>query len=62
LSDNNRGAMLLVVVLDRRFIGVTAVDGHRLGNPVAADGFLQKGPNIAKIRYWPVKQFFYPCA
>jgi hypothetical protein len=32
----------LVVALDGGFIGVTAVDGHRLGDPVAADGFLQK--------------------
>ena len=34
--------MFLVVALDGGFIGVTAVDGNRLGDPVAADGFLQK--------------------
>jgi len=32
----------LVVALDGGFIGVTAVDGDRLRQPVAADGFFQK--------------------
>jgi hypothetical protein len=31
-----------IVAFDSCFIGVTAVDCNRLGDPVAADGFLQK--------------------
>ena len=45
--------MRLVVSLDGRFIGVTTIDGNRLGDPVAADGFLQKAPRrffIAVLR------------
>ncbi len=34
--------MFLVVALDRGFIGVAAVNGDRLGEPVAADRLLQK--------------------
>jgi hypothetical protein len=35
-------AVFPVVALNSRFIGVTAVDSNRLGDSVAADGFLQK--------------------
>ena len=34
--------MFLVVALDRGFIRVTAVNGDRLGETVAADCFLQE--------------------
>ena len=45
--------MFLVVALDGGFIGVTAVDGNLLRDPVAADGFFQKpqgGLFIAVLR------------
>ena len=42
LSDDNAGAVLLVIAFDRAFIGVTAVNRDRLGDAVAADGLLQK--------------------
>ena len=42
LADDDGGAVLLIVAFDGGFIGVTAVDGNLLGNPVAADSFLQK--------------------
>jgi hypothetical protein len=35
-------AVCLVVTLDGGFIGVTAVDGYRLGEPIAADRLLQE--------------------
>jgi hypothetical protein len=35
LADNDVGAILLIVVLDRRGIGPAAVNGDRLGNTVA---------------------------
>ena len=45
LADRDRGAVLLMVALNRRFIGVTAVNRDRLGEPVTADRFL-KDPGI----------------
>ena len=42
LTDDNAGAVFLVVALDRGFIRVTAVNGDLLGDPMTADGFLQK--------------------
>ena len=42
LPDDDGGAVFLVVALDGGFIGVTAVNGDLLGNPMTADGFLQK--------------------
>jgi len=53
LPDDDVGAVCLVVALDGGFIGVTAVDGDRLGETVAADGFFQKpqgGLCIAVLR------------
>jgi hypothetical protein len=38
----NGGAVLGIVAFDGGCIGVTAVDRNRLGDPVAANGFLQK--------------------
>ena len=42
LADGDGRAVLLVIAFDRGFIGVTAVDGDLLGQPVAADRLLQK--------------------
>src|SRR5215831_10436987 len=42
LTDDDVCAVCLVVALDGGFIGVTAVDGDRLGETVTADGFFQK--------------------
>ena len=42
LADAAGGAILLVVALDGGFVGVTAVDGARLGNTMATDRLLQK--------------------
>ncbi len=42
LADRDCGAMLLVVALDGGFIGVTAVNGDGLRNPIAADRLLEK--------------------
>jgi hypothetical protein len=42
LADDNGGAMFLVVALDRGFVRVAAVNGDRLGEPVAADRLLEK--------------------
>src|SRR5262249_38552497 len=53
LTDDDVGAVCLIVALDGGFIGVTAVDGDRLGETVAADGFFQKperGLFIAVLR------------
>src|SRR5262249_43897658 len=53
LTDDDVGALCLIVALDGGFIGVTAVDGDRLGETVAADGFFQKperGLFIAVLR------------
>jgi hypothetical protein len=44
LTDDDIGAVFLVVALDRGFIGVAAVNGNRLGKPVAAARLLQKPP------------------
>ena len=42
LPDNNVRAVFLVVALNGRFVGVAAVNGNRLGEPVAADRLLEK--------------------
>src|SRR6266568_4687072 len=43
LADFNRGAMLLVVALDRRFVGRAAIDRDLLGHTaMTANGFDQK--------------------
>ena len=42
LADGDRGAVLLVVALDGRFIGRTPVDGDFLRHAVTADRFLEK--------------------
>jgi hypothetical protein len=42
LPYDNAGAVLLVIAFDRGFIGVTAVNRDRLGEPVAANRLLQK--------------------
>src|SRR5262249_19717778 len=42
LTDGDGRAVLLVIAFDRGFIGVTAVNRDRLGEPVAADRLLQK--------------------
>jgi hypothetical protein len=42
LSDGDVRAVLFVIALDRGFIGVAAVNGNRLREPVAADRLLQK--------------------
>ena len=42
LTDADSGAMCLVVTLDGGCIGVTAVDGNRLEEPVAAARLLQE--------------------
>ena len=42
LADRDGSAILLIVTLDRGFIGVTAVNGDRLRNPVPADRLLQE--------------------
>ena len=42
LPDDDRGTVFLIVALDRGCIGVAAVHGHRLGEPVAADRLRQK--------------------
>src|SRR5262249_61354744 len=43
LADRDRGAVLLMVALDRGCMGVAAVTGDGLRQPITADGFLQ-GP------------------
>ena len=53
MRNNDVRAVFLIVALNGRCIGVTAVDGNRLRDPVAADGFLQKaqrGLFIAVLR------------
>jgi hypothetical protein len=42
LADGDGRAVLLVVALDGRFIGVTAVNRNRLGDAMPADGLLEK--------------------
>src|SRR5262245_32154112 len=42
LADGDSRAVLLVIAFDGGFIGVTAVNRDRLGEPVAADRLLQK--------------------
>jgi len=42
LADCDRGPMRLVVALDGRLIGVTAVNRDRLGEAIAADRLLEK--------------------
>jgi site-specific DNA recombinase len=42
LADRNRFPILLVVALDGGFIGVAAVNRHRLRDPISTDGLLQK--------------------
>jgi hypothetical protein len=42
LADGDGRAVLLVIAFDRGFIGVTAVNRDRVGEPVAADRLLQK--------------------
>src|SRR5262245_61922216 len=42
LAAFNRRPVLLVIARDGGFMGVTAVDGDRLGNPLAADGLREK--------------------
>jgi hypothetical protein len=42
LANLNRGAVCLVIALDGRLIGVTAVNGNLLRHTVAANRFLQK--------------------
>jgi hypothetical protein len=42
LADFDRGAVLLVVALDGRFVGRTPVDGDLLRHAVAADRLLEK--------------------
>ena len=42
LPDDDGRAVLLVVTLNGGCIGVAAVDGDGLGEPVAADRLLQK--------------------
>jgi hypothetical protein len=37
LVDFDHGAVCLMVAFDRRFIGLAPIDGHLLGDPVAAD-------------------------
>src|SRR5262249_7637179 len=44
LPEADGGAVFLVVARDRGFMGVAAVNGDRLGEPVAADRLLQKPP------------------
>lgn len=65
LTDDDGGAMLLVVALDRRGIGLTAVDGDGLGDPMAADRLLEKaqgGLLIPLIREQKVNgSMAWPC-
>ena len=42
LADSDRGAVLLVVALDGRFIGRASIDGDLLWHTVAADGLDQE--------------------
>ena len=42
LAGHDVSAVCLVVAFDRGFIGFAAINRDGLGNPVAADGFLQK--------------------
>src|SRR5262249_5343152 len=42
LADRDRGAVLLMVALDRGCMGVAAVTGDGLRQPITADGFLQE--------------------
>ena len=42
LTDDDGGAVGLVVALDSGFIGVAAVNRNFLGDPLTADSFLQK--------------------
>jgi site-specific DNA recombinase len=42
LADDDRGAMLRVIALDRRFIGVAAVDRDLLRHAVATNGLCEK--------------------
>ncbi len=41
-DDGDRGAMLFIVALDRRFIRGTSVDGNLLRHPMTADRLGQK--------------------
>jgi len=43
LTDSDVRAVLFVIALDGGFIGVTAINGDGLRQPVAADGFLLTG-------------------
>ena len=43
LTDGDSRAMVLVRARDRRCIGHAAINGERLGPPVAADRLLQGG-------------------
>ena len=43
LPDGAVRAMLFVIAFDGGFIGVTAINGDGLRQPVAADGFLLTG-------------------
>ncbi len=63
LADGDRGAVLLIVALDGRFIGRTPVDGDLLRHAVAADRLRQKPLSAAcssrcsvsrKSMVWPV--------
>jgi hypothetical protein len=42
LADDDRGPMLGIVAPNGRRTGLTAIDGDLVGNPVAADRFLEK--------------------
>jgi hypothetical protein len=42
LADFYRCTMFLVVTLDSGFIGVTPVNGDRLGDPIPADRLIEK--------------------
>ena len=41
LSDGDVRAVLFVIALDGGFIGITAINGDRLGEPIAANRLLQ---------------------
>src|SRR5262249_20645743 len=62
LTDDAVGAVRLIVALDGGCIGVTAVDGDRLGETVAADGFF-RNRSAASLSRCSVsrKSIVWPC-
>ena len=62
LADGDGRAVFLVIAFDGGFLGVTAIDGNRLGEPVAADRLLQKperGLGVPVLRQQ--KGMVWPC-